>query len=303
MKKTALSLLLLAIITTIGCKRETVNIGAFVGNEWYSDSILVIRNDSSVSFSKYDSVYEQLIEQKALPLQLTDSTMVFSRYEVTGSYDLDRNFHPSGCVLVSDTVKYDIKYINKRPKLIIYVDPFPIILSSRNRIKVEETNNFNPVKFEISNFSIGDQIDRSLLKTLGVYNYANYTIEDCEYINDKNISFKIIGYNNIFSIERRKIEDYRIKDIMNVVTSKLNNAPGYSPMRQWSEDSNYEYEFYRWETNGVRIDLSRSHYIGNDSYKTLLNTKNWNLSYDDVILQAILVETYKNGNPTSSIIN
>ncbi|MCQ2374386.1 MAG: hypothetical protein MJ069_00580 [Salinivirgaceae bacterium] len=303
MKKSALFLLLAATITIIGCKRETVNIEAFEGNEWYSDSILVIRNDSSVSFSEYDSVYEQLVSPKALPLQLTDSTMIFSRYEVAGSYDSVRKFHPSGCVLVTDTVKYDIKYINKRPKLIIYIDPFPVILSSRNRINVEETNNFNPVKFEISNFSIGDQIDRSLLKTLGVYNYANYTIEDCEYINDKNISFKIIGYNNIFSIERRKIEDYRVKDIMKVVTSKLNNAPGYSPMRQWSEDSDYEYEFYRWETNGVRIDLSRSHYIGNDSYKTLLNNRNWNLSYDDVVLQAILVETYKNGNPTSSIIN
>ncbi len=300
--KTAISILATASVFA-SCDKMTKNIEAFTDNEWYLDSSLIIRNDSAFSYSKYDTVSGRYSNPQLIPLKLTDSTMIISRYKTTGEYDSNHTYHITGSVLETDTVLYDIKYINKRAKLILYADPFPIILQSKNKIHIEETDNFKSVKFALSDFSIGDQIDRSLLKTIGVYNYPNYTIEDCEFVNDKNLSFRIIGYNHIFSIERKKIEDYQIKEIINVVTDKLGNAPEYNPMRQWAKDSDYEQEFYRWTTNGVRIELSRSKYIGNDSYKTLINNRNWNLSYDDVVLQAILVETYKNSKPQSSIIN
>lgn len=301
--KLSIAVLLTAGLTVTSCDKKTKNIEAFTDIEWYLDSTLVIHNDSAFSYAAYDSVLEQFSKPTLIPLRLTDSLITISRYKSIGYYDDKHSFHIKGCELDTDTVRYDIKYINKRPKLIIYTDPFPIILSTNKRLEMEETNNFVPIKFQISDFSIGDQIDRSLLKTVGVYNYPNYTIEDCEYINDKNLSFKIIGYNHIFSIDRRKIEDYKIKEVMSVVSEKLGNTPEYRPMRQWTKDSDYEYEFYRWSTNGVHIDLTRSKYIGTDSYKKLLNNKNWNLSYDDVVLQAILIETFKNGKPHSSIIN
>ncbi len=297
-----------AVLLTVGlmvtsCDKKTKNIEAFTNIEWHLDSTLVIHNDSAFSYAAYDSVLDQFSKPVLIPLRLTDSLITISRYKPVGAYDDKHVFHIKACELDTDTVRYDIKYINKRPKLIIYTDPFPIILSTDKRLEIEETNNFVPIKFQISDFSIGDQIDRSMLKTVGVYNYPNYTIEDCECINDKNLSFKIIGYNHIFSIDRRKIEDYKIKEVMSVVSAKLGNTPEYRPMRQWTKDSDYEYEFYRWSTNGVHIDLTRSKYIGTDSYKSLLNSKNWNLSYDDVVLQAILIETFKNGKPHSSIIN
>lgn len=301
-KKIGFAALALLMMTT-SCKKQLKNINAFTDIDWYSDTLLVIQNDSAFSYMKYDTVLEKFMSPTKIPLRLTDSTMILSRYKPVGTYDSKHVFRIKKCELNVDTVRYDIKFINKRPKLIIYTDPFPIILSTEKRLDIEETNNFSPIKFQISDFSIGDQIDRSLLKTIGVYNYSNYTIEDCEHINDKNLCFKIIGYNHIFSIERKKIEDYKIKEVMNVVSEKLGNAPEYRPMRQWTNDSDYEYEFYRWSTHGVQIDLTRSKYVGTDSYKTLLNNMNWNLSYDDVVLQAILIETFKNGKPQSSIIN
>lgn len=301
--KLSITVLLAAGLMATSCDKKTKNIEAFTDIDWYLDSTLVIHNDSAFSYAVYDTVLEQFSKPTLIPLHLTDSLITISRYKSVGSYDDKHVFHIKGCELDTDTVRYDIKYINKRPKLIIYTDPFPIILSTNKRLDIEETNNFTPIKFQISDFSIGDQIDRSMLKTIGVYNYPNYTIEDCECINDKNLSFKIIGYNHIFSIDRKKIEDYKIKEVMSVVSEKLGNTPEYRPMRQWAKDSDYEYEFYRWSTNGVHIDLTRSKYIGTDSYKTLLNNKNWNLSYDDVVLQAILIETFKNGKPHSSIIN
>lgn len=300
--KTTISILAIASIFA-SCNKTTKNIEAFTDNEWYLDSTLIIRNDSAFSYSTYDTTSGQFSNPKLIPLKLTDSTMILSRYQPVGAYDSNHIYHIIKCELETDTVLYDIKIINKRAKLIIYSDPFPIILQSKNNVHLEETNNFNSVKFTLSDFSIGDQIDRSLLKTISVYNYPNYTIEDCEFVKDKNLSFKIIGYNHIFSIERKKIEEYQTKEIMNVVSDKLGITPEYKPMRQWSKGSDYEQEFYRWTTNGVRIELSRSKYVGNDSYKTLINNKNWNLSYDDVVLQAILVETFKNSKPQSSIIN
>lgn len=295
----------LSIITFTSCKKNypSKNVAIFIGNEWYNGNDLVFRNDSSLSFSGFDTINQKPVNLVAYPLHLTDSTMIFTRYQQRGYYDQNRNFRITYCEKMTDTIRYDLNYINKRPKLIVYVDPFPLILSSKNPIDLPETHNFEPVKFLISDFSIGDQIDRSLLKTRGIYNYPNYTIEDCEFTENKDITFKIIGYNSIFSIERTRIEDYRIKDIVNVVTTKLKSNPEYRPMRQWVEGSNYEYEIYRWATHGVQIDLSRSRYVGNDSYKTLVDNNDWSLSYDDVILQAILIETYRNGRPQSSIIN
>lgn len=292
-----------ASLMLASCEKTTKNIDAFTDIDWYIDSTLVIHNDSAFSYAAYDTVLDEFSKPVLIPLQLTDSVMTISRYKPVGVYDDKHVFHVKKCELDTDTVLYDIKYINKRAKLIIYTDPFPIILSTDKRLDIDETNNFTPIKFQISDFSIGDQIDKSLLKTIGVYNYPNYTIEDCEYTNDKNLSFRIIGYNHIFSIERKKIEDYKIKEVMNVVSEKLGNTPEYGPLRQWSKDRDYEYEFYRWSTQGVQIDLTRSKYVGSDSYKKLMNSKNWNLSYDDVVLQAILIETFKNGKPYSSIIN
>jgi hypothetical protein len=296
---------LLFSLTFTSCQKthQSKNTAIFVGNEWYNGNELIFRNDSAISYSGYDTIAQKPINQVVYPLYLTDSTMIFTRYQQRGYYDQNRIFKISYCEKVIDTLRYDLSYINKRPKLIVYVDPFPLILTSKNQLDLPETQNFEPVKFLISDFSIGDQIDRSLLKTRGIYNYPNYTIEDCEFTENKDITFKIIGYNSIFSIERKRIEDYRIKDIVNVVTAKLKSSPEYRPMRQWVEGSNYEYEIYRWATHGVQIDLSRSRYVGSQSYKTLIDDNDWSLSYDDVILQAILIETYKNGRPQSSIIN
>jgi len=295
----------MVLLVFIQCefKKRSAHSIIFQDNEWYYGDNPGFRNDSSFSFSAFDTIANKFIKPLSFPIQLTDSTLVYRRFQERGYYNQNREFQITFMEEVIDTVKYDLKYINKQPKLILYLEPFPIILKSKLDLMVAETRNFDPIKFVIIDYSIGDQIDRSLLKTRGIYNYPSYTIEDCEYIDNKDITFKIIGYNSIYSIERRRIEDYRVKEIVNVVTSKLGFSPEYRPMRQWIEGSDYEYEFYRWSGHGVQINLSRSKYIGADSYKTLIISNDWTLSYDDSFLQAILVETFKNGKPQSSIIN
>jgi len=296
----------ISIIACIaGChhKQKSAHHAIFIDNTWFYGSKTVFRNDSAISFSAYDTVKNEFTNQVSFPIQLTDSTLVFHRFQEQGYYNQEKEFRISRMEELVDTVFYDFRYINKQPKLILYLHPFPLILSTPNKIEYPETKNFEPIKFLIGDYSIGDQIDRSFLKTQGIYNYPNYTIEDCEFLKNTDITFKIIGYNSIYSIERNGIEDFRIQDIVNVVSSKLGFKPEYRPMRQWTEGSDYEYEFYQWNGHGVQINLSRSRYVGAVSYKSLIKGTDWALTYDDLFLQALLVETFKNGMPQSSIIN
>ncbi len=297
------SLVILLALTSCKQLKNNIPIEYFEGISWYQNDKMMLRNDSSISFAAYDTINLRPINQEVHPLVINDSSLIISRFQERGYYSDSKDFVITHMEKLLDTVLFDFKYINNKPKLILYFDPFPMILSTNQSLVLNETNNFKPIKFLISEYSIGNQIDRSLLKTRGIYNYPNYTIEDCEFIENKDITFKIIGYNTIYSIERKRIENYRIEEVVKVVTSKLGLSPEYRPMRQWIEGSDYEYEFYRWAGHGVQINLSRSKYIGNEVYKTLVRSDDWTLSYDDLFQQAILVETYRNGKPQSSIIN
>lgn len=271
--------------------------------EWYYGDELVFRNDSSVSSTLFDSVKQVFYNDSSFAINATDSCLIYTRYQKHGVFNDDRDYVITHCEKRVDTIKYDFKYIKKEPKLILYIEPFPLILSTKQELKLPETRNYKPIKFVISDYSIGDKIERSQLKTRGIYNYPKYSIEDCELLANKDITVKLIGYNTIYSIERRRIEDFRINEIVKVVNAKLKAEAEYRPMQQWVEGADYHYEFYRWENNGVQVNLSRSKYVGSEAYKTLVGNNDWTLTYDDAFLQAMLVETYKNAEPKSSIIN
>ncbi len=303
LKLILISIVLIVFAFSCHTGSNTPNRIIFENHEWYLGDKLVIRNDSCVSFTRYDTIKKTSFNPMSFAIGLNDTSLIFTRYQEQGYFDNNREFVVTHLEKLIDTVVYDLNYINKKPKLILYTDPFPTILSTKQNVELPETHHFNQIKFMIADYTIGEQIDRSIIKTRGIYNYPNYTIEDCEFTENKDITFKIIGYNTIFSIERRRIEDYRVKEIVNVVTSKLGVKPEYRPMRQWIDGSDYEYEFYRWSGHGVQINLSRSKYVGNSTYKTLVGNDDWTLSYDDSYVQAMLVETYRNGKPQSSIIN
>ena len=298
--------LLFIIILTISCKNSTSikNYKYFKNNTWYINNEPIFRNDSSISTKRFDASQNKMVDDTLLfPANITDSTISYKTIVDVGEYDDSMNYHITHDSIVENNVIYDLKYINNEPKLILYHNNFPIICSSKNKnIHFIETNNFKRVNFLMSGFAIGDQVDRTILKTKGIYNYKNYTIEDCELIENPDVKFKIIGYNIIYSIERHNISNNKINDIIKVVNNKLHFKPEYSPMKKWSENSDYQYEFYRWSINGVVISLSRSKYIGSTAYKNLLNNNEWTLNYDDNIQRAILIETYQNEKPKSTLI-
>ena len=275
----------------------------FVDNEWHIAGEVIFRNDSSVSAKYYDFDKGALVGDTTFPIILTDSIIIYSLVREKGVYNNGRNMVITGDTIITDTAYYDFIYINDEAKLILYLSSFPKICKSKKKISPKPTSNFQREKFEVNGYSIGDLVDRNDIKTRGIYNYDTYTIEDCELKDNKDIKIKLIGYNQIYSIERHNIPDYRIHDAIKVINSKLGVEPEYIPMRRWRENSDYEYEFYRWNAKGVRIKLERTRYIGRELYRNLLDTDKWILYYDDDVQRTILIDQYRNSKPQSTIIN
>lgn len=275
----------------------------FVDNEWYIANEVFLRNDSSVSAKYYDFEKEMLVGDTTFPIILTDSMIIYTLVREKGVYNNGRNMVVTGDTIITDTAFYDFIYINNEAKLILYLQSFPKICNSKNKISPKPTHNFPRETFEISGYSIGDLIDRNVLKTKGIYNYDSYTIEDCELKDNKDIKIKLIGYNQIYSLERHNIPDYRIHDATKVINNKLGVQPEYVPMRRWRESSDYEFEFYRWSAKGVRIKLERTRYVGKELYRNLLENEKWVLYYDDDVQQTIMIDQYRNSTPQSTIIN
>lgn len=296
---------LLTILIGISCQTsQDIKRKAFMGNEWTIGNEIIFRNDSSVSYKKFDPQEKKMVGDTTFPITLTDSTIKYTLIKGQGHYNDQRQFVLTGDTIVTYNVGYDFTIVNDEPKLILYADNYPKVCNSKKTdLNIKPTQHYKQVKFTIAKYSIGDRIDRDLLKTRGIYNYETYTIEDCELKTNHDIKIKIIGYNQIYAIERHSIPDYRVEEIKEVVTAKMDQKPDYVPMRQLSDNSDYAYEFYRWSKNGVRIKLEKSRYIGDYAYMNLLDSDTWTLYYDDDVQKALLIEQHKKSKPHSTIIN
>jgi len=297
--------LTLIVIFIYSCDQKAdIREKAFIGNEWTIGDEVIFRNDSSVSYAKFDPVKKEMVGEKLFPITLTDSTISYTLIKGKGNYNDQRQYVLYGDTTIVYNSGYDFKMVNDEPKLIIYAENYPKICSSKkSKLNIKPTSNYEQIKFEIGKYSIGTRIDREILKTRGIYNYDTYTIEDCELKTNHDIKIKIIGYNQIYAIERHNIPNYRVEEIKKVVTSKMGVEPVYVPMSQLSESSDYAYEFYQWSKNGVRIKLERSRYVGDYAYMNLLDSDAWILYYDDDVQKALLIEQHKKSKPHSTIIN
>lgn len=275
----------------------------FEGNEWYLGNEIFFRNDSTVSYSHYDFQQGKMVGDTTFPITLTDSTVIYTFIREKVETDTNRRAVVTGDSAYTDTVYYDILSINNQAKMILYLPTHSKLLTSKKRLKVKNTNNFQHEKFTVNGYSIGDFIDHNKVRTRGVYHYQNYTIEDCELKENKDIKIKLIGANQIYAIEMHNIPDYRIDDAIKVINNKLGAQPDYAPMRRWRDNSDYEYEFFMWSAKGVRLKLERTKYVGKELFRNLLESDNWTMHYDDDVMRTILVDQYSNGKPTSAIID
>ncbi len=296
---------LLLFLLLFSCSNEQKELYQnFMGNSWAFGGKVVFKNDSILSFKQFDPFQKKMTGDTCFKLQILDSNLVYKRIEEKGHYPDGRTYIPTGDTLLCDTVPYDFRMINNQAHLVLYLPNYPVVFSNTEPTRVvRETFKVQPTKFIMAGFTIGDNIDRSLVKTRGIYNYKDYTIEDCELLDNSDIEIKLIGYNTIYAIERHNIPDFKVQEVIQIVSAKLGIQPQYSPMKKWENNGDYEYEFYRWNKNYVRVMLQRSRFVGTTNYyKNLFDKDSWTLYYDDDIQKALLIQKFKTGKEKSAII-
>ncbi|NJK93971.1 MAG: hypothetical protein HC905_02720 [Bacteroidales bacterium] len=297
-----LTVIFIIAISIIGCSEG--NYKKQFKYKWGIDGRVIIENGSLHSYIKYDPVAEEMSGDTLFPISMGDSTIIIKYIVALGEWQNingENKFHHSKDSLVSDTLLYDFKLFLNHKILLLYkaqeVDPSVLhLLVDKPLI---ETNRIKNVRFTIAGYSIGDSIDRNLFDLKEIK--PEYKTEFTRLNSDENIEFAIIGGKFISEITQHNINDTDIKKVIKTINSKM----GISPNHNFSEidSESIQYEYYRWEKNGVEITLQNPKYLGSDINQILKWNKGWNLYYTDNVYENIFKSIFKKPLNASNLIN
>lgn len=287
-------------------------------NEDYSKSTshqrVLFKNDSIVCFSELTG------KTTRFPLIKKDSIIIFKEL-----YTIKRKGEKKKDTIISDTLLFDFKKIFNKPLLIIKPlksEYYNVLTTSKNNVEIEETSNFlSIINFKIGGLKIGDSISMQNfenIKDKKTYDDTNLLIGNPT--GNENIEVEIIDKKYIYSITQKNISNNQIENIIKVVNEKIKKTPDTI-----KKSKPLYTEGYRWNSNGIEIELKK-----NDIYQYYMDkaekiTKNnygsqickstyikmatkeigkgkyYELEYNNELLQTIL-KTIKNKATQSSII-
>ena len=286
-------------------ENEKKNSENYFNLKWNNGEVVVIEKGSVRSYTHFDISQNKMVGDTLIPIKINDSTIIVTEIvgngksvEIDGKYE----FKTESDTIYTDTLRFEFRNFNG-PKLLLYEErsfyPSVFNLDKSGNQEISEIKHFENIRFEIGGLSIGDTIDREHFNFGDVSNYDEYSLEEAELKSNEDIDFEIIGDKYILKIIQRGISKYDLEDIIKVVSTKLNQEPEHTPTYQ---GKNHEMEYYDWDKNGVDISLSRYKYTGNDTFLKMLSNDDWTLYYQDKILESLLINEFKNGQPKSSII-
>lgn len=290
----------------LSCSENGKNLSEKYFNlKWNNGEKIVFEQGNIHSYTHFDIDQNKMVGDSLIPFKLNDSTLIVTEItgkgkykEINGKYD----FITESDTIFIDTLRFEFRNFNG-PKLLLYgmesFYPSVFNLDESENQEISEIKYFDNTRFEVSGLSIGDTISRENFNFDDVTNYELYSFEEAELKSNKDIDVDIIGDKYILKIIQRGISKYDLDDVIKVVSTKLNQEPKHTPTEKGKE---YESEYYRWDKNGVEISLQRMKYIGNDSWKKIYSNDDWNLYYEDKIIESLLINEFKNGQPKSSII-
>ena len=273
--------------------------------KWNNGEELVFEKGNIRSYTHFDIDQNKMVGDTLIPIKINDSTIIVTEIVGNGKFekiDGKYEFKTESDTIYTDTLRFEFRNFNG-PKLLLYEErsfyPSVFNLDKSENQEISEIKYFENIRFEVGGLSIGDTINRENFNFDDVSNYDEYSFEEAELKSNEDIDVKIIGDKYILKIIQRGISKYDLEDIIKVVSTKLNQEPKHSPT---SKGKDYEYEAYYWDKNGVDISLSRYKYTGNDSFLKIVSNDDWELNYEDKILESLLINEFKNGQPKSSII-
>lgn len=299
-------LLFILITLFLSCSYKEKSLSEkYLNLNWNNGEKLVFENGDIHSYTHYDSIQNKMVGDSLIPFIIKDSTIIVTKIigngkyeEVNGKYE----FKIESDTITTDTLRFEFRNFNGS-KLLLYDKEwyYPSIfnLDKNENQDLQEIKYFDNVRFEIGGLSIGDTINRIDFQFENVSNYDTYSFEEAELISNKDIDIDVIGDKYILKIVQSEISKYDLEDVIKVVSTKLNQEPKHTPTKK---DNEYESEFYRWNKNGTEISLLRMNYIGDDRWKKIYSNDDWSLYYEDKIIEALLINEFKNGQPKSLII-
>ena len=89
-KKNTIIFLLFLVVSSCSINPKVKNIDIFKNIEWYAGDKLIFRNDSSVCFTKYDTVNNIPTYSKSFSLNLNDTTLIYTRFKEMWRFDDNR---------------------------------------------------------------------------------------------------------------------------------------------------------------------------------------------------------------------
>jgi len=117
LKSSIATVLFVTISQSCQMSNQTKNIAIFEGNNWYSGEKQVFKNDSSICHTYYDTITNQLQQLQTFPIELNDTSLIYTRFQKMGYYDENKEFIITHLEKLIDTITYDLMHINKKPKL------------------------------------------------------------------------------------------------------------------------------------------------------------------------------------------
>lgn len=298
-------LLLILISIIFSCSKNEKSISEkYLNLKWRDGEKLVFEEGNIHSYTHFDIDLNEMVGDSLIPIEIRDSTIVVTKIKAKGKYEEINGrykFKTESDTIYTDTLIFECRNYNG-PKLLLYsrkgFDISVFNLDESENQEISEIIYFNNIRFEVGGYSIGDTIDRKDFNFNDVHNYEIFSYEDAELKENKNIDVNIIGDKYILEIVQRGINESELDDVIKVVSTKLNQDPKHIPLK----GKEYDQEYYMWNKNGVGISLQKSNYLGDDPWRKIYSNNDWILYYEDEIIESLLVNEFKYGQPKSSII-
>lgn len=280
--------LILCVIIFNACSN---NDSIFIGQEWYLVQEHYDYNEDykftgikSELWFKNDSLYIDN-NQKLFPLIHINDTMLKCTYEWNDK-------------TVTDTMMYSLIELRGQQFLMLELESDFLLLKSS--INNPNAKIYNCLDFKIDGFSIGDTIDKSLLKEIERNEYLNH-ISEAKSISN-NIELEIVN-DLVYRIKHLKIDPNDVDNLLKILNEKCGFQPDTVDNRwSWTEYGyiwkNQEYnirltyedksEYYKGQIKIHKDDYYRKSFYEKALWEDERN-KFWNLEYDNYMLQKFII--------------
>lgn len=286
-------------VLLLGCSHSETK--DFIHYKWSSNGKLGIENGDFNSPARFDKATGEMVGDTLFPIQVLDSSLIITRKVAHGERDDEYTLIPDRDTIRIDTFHYDIRnFLGTKLSLYkeIYKDNYFIESYKLGEdVDIPEARTLSNPSFLLAGLTIGDTINRDIIRVKLVTNVGGYSIEHVVLRYDEDIELEIIENKYIYGIQQSNISPNDFADVRDVVTHKMGVEPVYSEKEDWREN---ETESYSWEKYGVRIYAIGMTYTGNDRYMN--KREHWTLFYSDRITQSLLNLEFQNEVPKSRII-